>query len=584
MKKETKEELSLNQHIEDLKERMKMLQNDRKSNIDILESNKTSNKEEIKRLRDENKELRQKFATLQKTASHDEERDEQKHIAKEVDRMRRIYDELKLQSSRYHVSLEKLRDTVRDLDLNSQKPHLEDNEFTRTIRALENKLDKAMIKYNEAQSIRKTYESIVKRLREERVGFDNQLAAIERTLGAKQKDYEELLLLSGDANHAREIALNELERVRAGYEEERKRRERELRERHQVIQMRKQMLERIKQREKIRSQIESGELNNSYNKTMDNTLNSKLIATERIETRNKIDIFENAFRKIKEATGVSDVNEVIQKIISQESTTENLINLTKENQVKIEGLYEQKRKLKIRVEEAKYTGLGGGHKRKMVDDQEDQLSNCTARLERAKLKYERLNKIIISMKAGVGHLQDKLESVRDDVGGKRIDVADETVAEVLREGEITLTNVIRRIKAAEDDMRHAHMTSFGGDPAAASSAATAGGNKTKRVGENGGAATVGEESDINISRPFNQRIDLLLDELGLEQGGDGTDYLADANGEMDDDELTRDKVKRASTQILQQIDKRKRKAPKKKDEKGNNGGQQHSRREEKHIE
>ena len=56
----------------------------------------------------------------------------------------------------------------------------------------------------------------------------------------------------------------------------------------------------------------------------------------------------------------------------------------------------------MKVEEAKYTGLGGGHKRKMVDDQEDQLSNCTARLERAKLKYERLNKIIISMKAGVG--------------------------------------------------------------------------------------------------------------------------------------------------------------------------------------
>ena len=45
----------------------------------------------------------------------------------------------------------------------------------------------------------------------------------------------------------------------------------------------------------------------------------------------------------------------------------------------------------------------------------------------------------------------------------------------------------------------------------------------------------------------------------------GTDYLGDAGAEMDDDELTRDKVKRASTQILQQIDKRKRKQPKKKD-------------------
>jgi hypothetical protein len=32
-------------------------------------------------------------------------------------------------------------------------------------RILENRLDKAMIKYNEAQSIKKTYEQIVKRLK-----------------------------------------------------------------------------------------------------------------------------------------------------------------------------------------------------------------------------------------------------------------------------------------------------------------------------------------------------------------------------------------------------------------------------------
>lgn len=51
-------------------------------------------------------------------------------------------------------------------------------------------------------------------------------------------------------------------------------------------------------------------------------------------SKTKLDIFENAFRKIKEATGVSDVNEVIQKIVNQEGTTENLLVLTKENQVR----------------------------------------------------------------------------------------------------------------------------------------------------------------------------------------------------------------------------------------------------------
>jgi len=194
----TKEEQSLNQHVEDLRERMRMLQNDRKANIEVLESNKNANKEEIKELRDNNKDLRQKLAQLQRTALADDDKDEQKHVEREVDKLRKSCDELRLKSARYRKNLEDLRDEVRDLELDSQRPHMEDNEYTRRIRALENKLDKAMIKYNEAQSIRKTYEQIVRRLKEERVGFDNQLAAIERTLGAKQRDYEELLLLAGD--------------------------------------------------------------------------------------------------------------------------------------------------------------------------------------------------------------------------------------------------------------------------------------------------------------------------------------------------------------------------------------------------
>jgi hypothetical protein len=104
------------------------------------------------------------------------------------------------------------------------------------------------------QSIKRTYEQIVKRLREERIGFDHQLTALERTFAAKQRDYEELLLLSGDANHAREVAQSELSHVRNGYEEERRRRDLELRERHQMVQLRKQTLGTFQRHESARQQ------------------------------------------------------------------------------------------------------------------------------------------------------------------------------------------------------------------------------------------------------------------------------------------------------------------------------------------
>ena len=535
----TKEELALNQHVEDLRERMRLLQGDRKANVDVLEANKSANKEEIKRLRDENKELRQKLALLQRTSAKDEENNEQKHVEREVGRMRKLHDECKMKSARSRKTLDELKDTVRELELDSRRPHMEDNEYTRTIRGLENKLDKAMIKYNEAQSIRKTYEQIVRRLKEERVGFDNQLAAIERTLAAKQRDYDELLLLSGDANHARESALGELDRVRAGYDEERRRREKELRERNQVVQIRRQMLERMKQREKMRSQLESSNEADLMDQMAQSEITQKQIANERLETRNKIDIFENAFRKIKEATGVSDVNEVIQKITTQESTTENLISLTRENQSKIEMLNETKRKLKVHVEEIKYSGVGGGHRRKMIDDHEEQVANCSTRLDRSRVKYERLNKIIVSMKAGVGHLQDKLESTRDEVGGKKIDLVNETVAEVLRECEMCLLNLTRRIKAAEDEKKRNRMTSMSSEE-----------KKDDKMDD--------DFNNIMSSFEYNQRIDLDDNEEDI-----AFDMDDDEGGDMDDEELTRDKIKMVSSTILMNVEKRKKKKGKK---------------------
>ena len=90
---------------------------------------------------------------------------------------------------------------------------IEETPMQRHIRMLENRHDKSLVKYNEAQSIRKTYEQIVKRLKEERMGFDNQLAAIERTLKAKEHDLEELILMSHDANHAKEVAKAELAKI-----------------------------------------------------------------------------------------------------------------------------------------------------------------------------------------------------------------------------------------------------------------------------------------------------------------------------------------------------------------------------------
>jgi len=271
---------------------------------------------------------------------------------------------------------------------------------------------------------------------------------------------------------------------------------------------------------------------------------------------------------------LSDVNEVIQKIVSQEGTTENLIALTKENQSKIELLNDQKRKLKARVEEIKYSGVGGGHRRKMVDDHEDQLANSAARLERSRLKYERLNKNLISMKAGIGHLQEKLESVREEVGGRRVELTDEGVVDVLRESELVLLNLTKRIKAAHHAAKREKMLGME-DLGLSGSGVGSGSGKPYRPDSSAriGSAEDIDESEISNIRPYNRRILLSLDDGGDAAGNSngGGAYGGDLPDmpELDEEELTRDKVKRVSKQITEAIDK-KRKKPKKK--MGGSGG------------
>ncbi|RLN66332.1 hypothetical protein BBP00_00002280 [Phytophthora kernoviae] len=588
----------MEEQVEDLRDKMRLLQVDRKSNIDLLESSKQTNKDYIRQLKNENRDLRKSLADLKRTSSAGgagggaaalapstalggglgDDADEIVLAKQQVNKIRKQHDDLRHRVQSQTQLLEELKDAVKDLELESKKPSLEDTPETRKIRMLENRLDKAMIKFNEAQSIRKTYEQIVKRLKDERIGFDNQLAAIERALAAKQHDYDELVLLSADAAHARETVLMELEKARSQHEDEKRHREKELREKQQYVKIRLEMTNRVDKRDKqkgaggtvAREAEDLGfegerELKASLMATM---MQQGAAGEEKKEHRSKIDIFESAFRKIKEATGVSDVNEVIQKITSQESTTDNLLNLSKENQARLERLQAEHTVLKARVEELKYSGSGGGHRRKLVDDHEQNLALASTKLERAKLKYERLAKVLIGVKAGVEHLVDKMESMRED--DQVIVVTDETIVEALQESEITLAHLLSQIKLVGVPHWSSGMLDssamMGQQKKLDGARASLMPRKSLKSMMNGNAD--GLDADILVSRPFNQRIPLpgtdglTAEELELDDMGNP------ANGGMllDDTEeaLSRDRVKRASSQVIMAQDKKKKRVLKKK--------------------
>jgi len=530
--------------LNQLRQKFQLLEGDRKAYYEMSMTTMKDNKETIASLRAESKMLRKDLAVVQRQSRSDGPSDascpeETIELEKNVSVLRKNYDALKSTVDGKKEQLSLLRDEAKSLQLESKKPNAEDSPLTRKIRLLENRLDKAMIKYNEAQSIRKTYDQIVRRLKEERIGFDNQLAGIEKTLQAKEHDFQELVLLCGDATHAKDSVIQELEHGRCRLLDDRKQREKEMKSKKEMVSVKNDIVNRMEKREQIRTDMiakANGDLSTDEENQLRasvalNNLSQSKVADENSKQKNIIDVFEDAFKKIKEATGVSDVNEVIQKIVSQEDTQKNLKDLTFENQEKLEKLNQNKQKKSQKVDDIKYSGTSGGHRRKMVDDEEEKLAQASTKLERNRLRYERIAKILINVKAGIAHLTDKLESVQPD--HHMMMMNDDTVVDILGGCETILVGLLNKISAESDiEMLMQMKSDF-------------------------------NEVEIIPTRPFNQRVALNIISDIIEDEGDDYDIGDLGLDDEIDEELTRDRIKKASNTIMLSFDKKtKKKVPK----------------------
>ena len=129
------------QMIKELRERIRLLQLDRKASIEQLETNKTSNTEEIKILQNGNKDLKLRYNQLKKSLQeeiHGESLVE--HLQKETRNIRSEYNSLKLKTRKLTKELSDLHDEEKALQLDVMTTDDDDNYLnSQKIRTLENR-------------------------------------------------------------------------------------------------------------------------------------------------------------------------------------------------------------------------------------------------------------------------------------------------------------------------------------------------------------------------------------------------------------------------------------------------------------
>ncbi|KAJ1561277.1 hypothetical protein HK405_004396, partial [Cladochytrium tenue] len=391
--------------LHDLKLRFELLEGDRKAYYETSQWAIRQNKEEISRLRGQNKDLCDSIARTKKNESSSSAR----HSMSELERfdhriceIHKRFDELQAEARAKEERLREMRDQQADLQREAElvRSNLQDSAQAREIRMLENRLDKATIKYNEAQSIRKTYEHIVKQLQDERLTFDNQLAAFERTLKAKRLDSLELEMMSRDANHAKEVAKTELARFEQQINEERKHREKDLHVRKELVKQKMEINEKLDRRT-----LQVDDPNTDVNLAADKGGDHFDEAKER-----RLAEYEETMRLVKEATGVSDVREVLAKLQSQDETHQHLQQLRATIEARIAELRDRRAAVLAQLEALRFGGEEHlDRSRRIHDDFVAHVAESQARCRDAGARRDRLAKLLANSVAGIKHLCDKLE-------------------------------------------------------------------------------------------------------------------------------------------------------------------------------
>ncbi|XP_071780976.1 coiled-coil domain-containing protein 151 [Centroberyx gerrardi] len=446
----------LHDQINEMQRKIQLLEGDRTAYYESSQSSIKKNRETILQLRQDNKRLHRKFAeTLAgdehviKEAFHNRglEKDAYRNMSgkaaltvldqKVLIKMKRL-NALKHSTQTHRQQLEELQlqyqrlkpegsSITQSADIRSQKRA----EDARNLRVLENNLEKTQLKCQEAEHIMRGYLKLKNHLQEESLSFQGQLDCLEADILKHREEHHNLQVMNNDAQLSKDAAKAELQQQEELLYKERKERERVIACYRKQVEERKAQTEKVDRRAQ-RVPMQPDELSSEAQRS------TTRMGSEEEKT---ISTFEEAFRRIKEATGVTNIQEIAERFVSQGETHKHLEELKVENERILLQLKEEKELLNQQFQDMKYSGeakLSSGQQ--MLEECEQHLQTEQQRCDAAKERLDWLVKTLSTVRAGVEHLADKLQHITLSEGSvaQLSPSSEEFVVELLVQCELKL--------------------------------------------------------------------------------------------------------------------------------------------------
>ncbi|XP_067115391.1 coiled-coil domain-containing protein 151 [Osmerus mordax] len=414
----------LHDQILELQRKIQLLEGDRSAYYESSQSTIKKNRESILQLRQENKRLHKKLAD---TLAGDEQVIKDAFQSRGMEKAafrnmsgktalsvldQKVCDKRKRLNALKHTT-QTCRRRLDELQLQYQSIKLEGSrgpqpdaqrqeEEAKNLRVLENRLEKAQLKCQEAEHIMRGYLKLKAHLQEESLTFQSQLDRLEAEILTQRQELRDLQVMNNDAHLSKDTAKAELLRQEELVYRERKERESILTSYKKQAEERKAQAERVERRAQ-RPGMQPDELSSETQRSV----------TGVGEEERAISTFEEAFRRIKEATGVTDTRDIVERFTSQGDTQKHLENLKEENERTLQRLKEERDRLQEHFQTMKYSGEAKLSSRQQVlEERERHLLAEQQRCEAARERLDWLTRTLSTVRAGVEHLADKLQHVQ----------------------------------------------------------------------------------------------------------------------------------------------------------------------------
>merc|ERR1719460_2632303 len=230
------------------------------------------------------------------------------------------------------------------------------------------------------------------------------------------------------AYEARDSAQQQMAALKQQADKEHSEFEKEWKELGRLIENDKKMKEFMRQKERSRNDEESavkGDLSVDEEQKLKKKVTKSAwgIAKDKAAinvSMEKVQTFEEAFAKIQAATGISDIDELVQNFINAEDQNFSLFNYANELSGDIEKLEAQISELKGELEQLKGVGSGqaDAQKQKVLADLEEKWNSMDKKAEQHELKYQQAVKTLTAVRAGIQSIFNRLGcSAPDALGG-----------------------------------------------------------------------------------------------------------------------------------------------------------------------